>query len=96
MIHSAMKSSLVSGSDLSRRLVFDGRAAGNVFVFLLAGHDTTSHSLAIILTLLALYPGGQGKSVQQIRELQQDEKDFASEWFQTDELCSLKIFVPDI
>ena len=32
---------------------------GNMFAFLMAGHETTAHSLAFALPLLALYPDEQ-------------------------------------
>ncbi|KAK0184547.1 cytochrome P450 [Armillaria mellea] len=32
---------------------------GNIFIFLVAGHETTGHTLALTLTLLALYPDQQ-------------------------------------
>lgn len=32
---------------------------GNLFIFLLAGHETTAHSLAFLFTILALYPEHQ-------------------------------------
>lgn len=39
---------------------------GNIYVFLLAGHDTTAHTLAFALTLLAIYPEIQRKAVDHI------------------------------
>lgn len=32
---------------------------GNMFIVILAGHETTAHTLAFALTLLALYPEQQ-------------------------------------
>ncbi|CUA72779.1 hypothetical protein RSOLAG22IIIB_05039 [Rhizoctonia solani] len=49
---------------------------GNMFLFLFAGHETTAHSVAFTLGLLALYPEEQRKVVEQIQELQQDNHDF--------------------
>lgn len=49
---------------------------GNVFLFLFAGHETTAHSLAFALGLLAIYPNEQRKLVQQIQDLQLADKDF--------------------
>ena len=46
------------------------RRLGNILIFLLAGHDTTAHALAMLLGLLALYPEEQVKLVQQIQTLQ--------------------------
>lgn len=39
---------------------------GNIYVFLLAGHDTTAHTLAFSLMLLAIYPEIQEKALQEI------------------------------
>ncbi|ELU42400.1 cytochrome P450 [Rhizoctonia solani AG-1 IA] len=38
----------------------------------LIGHETTAHTLAIILALLALYPQAQDKIVKQVRELEHE------------------------
>lgn len=37
---------------------------------MIAGHETTGHTLAIVLGLLALYPEEQDQVVKQIKELQ--------------------------
>lgn len=42
-----------------RRTRADFDAVGNMYIFLLAGHETTAHTLAFIFTLLALYPEHQ-------------------------------------
>ncbi|KAK9894986.1 cytochrome P450 [Cystobasidium minutum MCA 4210] len=42
--------------------------AGNLFIFLIAGHETTAHTLAFALGLLAIYPDEQEKLYQQIIE----------------------------
>lgn len=47
-----------------------------MFLFLFAGHETTAHSVAFTLGLLALYPEEQRKVVDQIQELQQEKHDF--------------------
>jgi cytochrome P450 len=51
---------------------------GNAFIFLIAGHDTTAHSLALALALLALYPEEQAKLVREIQEVRPDGGDFVS------------------
>ncbi|KAG8729773.1 hypothetical protein FRC11_008043, partial [Ceratobasidium sp. 423] len=50
---------------------------GNVFIFLLGGHETSAHTFAIILSLLALYPEVQDKLVKQIQKLEQEHGDLA-------------------
>ncbi|KAG8682517.1 hypothetical protein FRC11_014771 [Ceratobasidium sp. 423] len=49
---------------------------GNVFLFLFAGHETTAHSIAFTLGLLAIYPEEQRKVVEQIQELQKGSHEF--------------------
>lgn len=49
---------------------------GNAFVFLLAGHETTSNSSAVVLGLLALYPDVQAKLAKEIRAAQSSDRDF--------------------
>ncbi|KDN42030.1 hypothetical protein RSAG8_07075, partial [Rhizoctonia solani AG-8 WAC10335] len=49
---------------------------GNMFLFLFAGHETTAHSTAFTLGLLAIYPEEQRKVVEQIQELQQEGHEF--------------------
>ncbi|TFK73973.1 cytochrome P450 [Pluteus cervinus] len=46
--------------DLSQRLT-DDELLGNIFIFLVAGHETTSHTLCFAFALLALYPEEQDK-----------------------------------
>ncbi|KAI9436149.1 cytochrome P450 [Lactarius psammicola] len=40
---------------------------GNTFIFLLAGHETTAHTLCFTFALLALYPDEQERLYQQIK-----------------------------
>ncbi|KAJ3575472.1 hypothetical protein NP233_g1074 [Leucocoprinus birnbaumii] len=42
---------------------------GNIFIFLLAGHETTAHTLCFTFALLALYPDKQEKLYQQIKSI---------------------------
>ncbi|KAG8805953.1 hypothetical protein FRC17_005254 [Serendipita sp. 399] len=52
----------------------DSELVGNVFIFLFAGHETTAHSLAFTLALLAAHPAIQEKLYQSIRDLVPEEK----------------------
>jgi cytochrome P450 len=45
---------------------------GNMFIFLLAGHETTAHSLCFTFALLALYPDEQERLYQQIKDIMAD------------------------
>lgn len=42
---------------------------GNIYVFLLAGHDTTAHTLAFALEILAIYPEIQQKAFEHIEQV---------------------------
>ncbi|PPQ76825.1 hypothetical protein CVT24_010969 [Panaeolus cyanescens] len=50
----------------------DDELFGNIFVFLVAGYETTSHALAFTLGLLALYPDEQEKLFQHIKSVLPD------------------------
>ncbi|KAF8607079.1 cytochrome P450 [Ceratobasidium sp. AG-I] len=65
-------SQLVEARDSNEMLTEDELVA-NVLLFMIAGHETTGHTLAIMLGLLALYPEEQGRVVDQIKELHDDE-----------------------
>jgi len=42
---------------------------GNILSYIIAGHETTSHTLCYMYTLLALYPGEQEKLYEHINEI---------------------------
>lgn len=56
------------GVNSSMRLS-DDEIKGNIFIFHLAGHDTTANTLAYTFTLLALYPEFQEWLAEEIREV---------------------------
>lgn len=45
---------------------------GNVFIFMIAGHETTAHTLGVILALLALYPKVQDNLAKQLQEVEHE------------------------
>jgi len=45
---------------------------GNTFIFLIAGHETTAHTLCFTFALLALYPDEQERLYQQIKGIMAD------------------------
>ncbi|KXN85347.1 Cytochrome P450 3A24, partial [Leucoagaricus sp. SymC.cos] len=47
---------------------------GNIFIFLVAGHETTAHTLSFSFALLALYPEIQEKMLKHIKEVIPDER----------------------
>lgn len=53
----------------------DREVIGNIYVFLLAGHDTTAHTLAFTLGLLALYPDIQQTTYESILEVLPSQSD---------------------
>jgi len=59
----------ISGGDVK---LSTSELLGNVFIFQLAGHETTAHTLAFTFGLLALYPNEQEKLFQQIKEVLAD------------------------
>lgn len=56
---------------------------GNVFLFLLAGHETTAHTMAIALGLLALYPEVQNKLAEQIKQVESEHESPVGNQFAT-------------
>ncbi|KAF8524179.1 cytochrome P450 [Gautieria morchelliformis] len=59
--------------DPGKRLT-DEELVSNMFIFLVAGHETTAHTLAFILGHLALYPDVQAKVFEEVRTLWPDEQ----------------------
>ncbi|KZV97741.1 cytochrome P450 [Exidia glandulosa HHB12029] len=59
-------SGLLEAADDSKDQLTDEELIGNVFVFLIAGHETTAHTLAFTFGLLALYQDEQEKLYQHI------------------------------
>lgn len=49
---------------------------GNIFIFMIAGHETTAHTLGFIMSLLSLYPDVQDKLVQHIAEVRPKDRDY--------------------
>ncbi|OBZ67576.1 hypothetical protein A0H81_12405 [Grifola frondosa] len=47
----------------------DSELIGNIFIFLIAGHETTAHTLAFTFALLALYPDEQEILYQHIKSV---------------------------
>ncbi|KAF5351015.1 hypothetical protein D9756_008377 [Leucocoprinus leucothites] len=81
MIEDRMKSEKVERDDLLSSLLDasnDGEGLstdeliGNIFIFLIAGHETTAHTLCFTLALLALYPAEQEKLYEHIKSVLPD------------------------
>ncbi|KAJ8701241.1 hypothetical protein PTI98_000051 [Pleurotus ostreatus] len=52
-----------------RRKLTDDEMLSDIFMFLLAGHETSAHSLCFTLILLALYPEAQQKVCEEVNRL---------------------------
>ncbi|EPQ50621.1 cytochrome P450 [Gloeophyllum trabeum ATCC 11539] len=63
-----------SGSANEKNKLDDQELIGNVFTFLFAGHETTSHSLSAILAMLALHPEEQDILFAHIIEVLGDDR----------------------
>ncbi|GJE92931.1 cytochrome P450 [Phanerochaete sordida] len=58
-----------SEDDEGQPKLADSELLGNIFIFLLAGHETTAHTLCFTFGLLALYPEQQEKLYQHIKSV---------------------------
>ncbi|KAL0569720.1 hypothetical protein V5O48_012235 [Marasmius crinis-equi] len=58
----------VEGDDIgsSNRGLTDEELMSNLFILLLAGHETTAHTLSLALSLLALYPDAQRRVYDEV------------------------------
>ncbi|KAH7923074.1 cytochrome P450 [Leucogyrophana mollusca] len=59
----------LSGGDVK---LSDSELVGNIFIFLVAGHETTAHSLCFAFAMLALYPDEQEALYQHIQSVLPD------------------------
>ncbi|KAF5322275.1 hypothetical protein D9619_001909 [Psilocybe cf. subviscida] len=67
--HDLFSSLLEANHDaLGNGVLTESELIGNIYIFLLAGHETTAHTLCFTFALLALYPDEQEKLYQHIRE----------------------------
>ncbi|THH29773.1 hypothetical protein EUX98_g4419 [Antrodiella citrinella] len=53
----------------------DSELLGNIFIFLIAGHETTAHTLCFALGLLALYPDEQERVYQEVLKAIPENRD---------------------
>ncbi|PPQ67222.1 hypothetical protein CVT26_007295 [Gymnopilus dilepis] len=63
-----------NNDDLESVRLADSELIGNIFIFLVAGHETTAHTLCFTFALLALYPDEQEKLFQQIKSLLPEDR----------------------
>jgi cytochrome P450 len=64
-------SSLLEANDhtLDITTLTESELIGNIYIFLVAGHETTAHTLCFTFALLALYPDEQEKLFEHIRSV---------------------------
>ncbi|EDR04916.1 uncharacterized protein LACBIDRAFT_303796 [Laccaria bicolor S238N-H82] len=73
--HSDLFSNLLASSfshEFGATALTEAEIIGNIFVFLLAGHETTAHTLCFTFALLALYPDEQEVLFQHIKSVLSD------------------------
>ena len=63
--HNDLFSLLLKGDENEKASMTEQEVMGNMYIFLLAGHGTTAHTLAFTFTLLALYPQHQERIYQE-------------------------------
>jgi len=60
--------------DLDADRLTESELIGNIFIFLLAGHETTAHTLCFAFALLAFHPEEQEKLFEQIKSLLPEDR----------------------
>ena len=60
------------GAGTKSEVMDEDELIGNMFIFLIAGHETSAHTLAFALGLLALYSDEQEALYQEIQEVEPD------------------------
>jgi len=55
--------------DLDTETLTENEIIGNIYIFLVAGHETTAHTLGFSFALLALYPDEQAKLFEHIKSV---------------------------
>ncbi|PFH49572.1 hypothetical protein AMATHDRAFT_194702 [Amanita thiersii Skay4041] len=71
LLRNLVQANMAEEAGSNRRLT-DDELTSNTFVFLLAGHETTAHSLCFALILLAIHPQIQAKIYEEVCQLWPD------------------------
>ncbi|KAL0572021.1 hypothetical protein V5O48_009942 [Marasmius crinis-equi] len=58
-----------NSEEVGSKRLNDGQLLSNAFVFLVAGHETTAHSLSFMLAFMAIYPDVQRKVREEVLSL---------------------------
>lgn len=67
-------SSLLDANEGDVSYLSESELMGNIFIFFLAGHETTAHTLAYAFTMLALYPDEQEKLYRHVNSIIPDNQ----------------------
>ncbi|EGO03674.1 hypothetical protein SERLA73DRAFT_101917 [Serpula lacrymans var. lacrymans S7.3] len=67
LLHNLVEANMSPEGD--SKCLSDSEVLSNTFVFLLAGHETSAHTLSFAISLLALYPEAQGKIYEEVRKI---------------------------
>ncbi|KAJ7174978.1 cytochrome P450 [Mycena crocata] len=69
LLKNLVASNVDDDEKLGTKRLTDGELLSNTFVFLAAGHETTSHTLSFMVGLLALYPDVQRRVYEEVQSL---------------------------
>ncbi|KAL9714733.1 hypothetical protein Ac2012v2_001392 [Leucoagaricus gongylophorus] len=72
--HDLLSSLIQANKETELTALTDEELMGNLFIFLVAGHETTGNTLSFTFALLALYPDIQEKLFNHIKEIIPDER----------------------
>ncbi|KAJ7774471.1 cytochrome P450 [Mycena maculata] len=61
LLRNLVEANMTQADDVHHKKLTDEELLSNIFTFLLAGHETSAHSLSFAVALLALYPDAQQK-----------------------------------
>ncbi|KAF9010195.1 cytochrome P450 [Cyathus striatus] len=69
LLRNLVEANMTQEGDVNGRRLTDDELLSDIFVFLLAGHETTAHTLCFVIILLALYPDIQEKVFEEALRL---------------------------
>ncbi|KAJ7461743.1 cytochrome P450 [Mycena galericulata] len=72
LLRNLVEANMTQADDAHHKKLTDGELLSNIFVFLLAGHETSAHSLSFAVALLALYSDVQQKIYEETLQVWPD------------------------
>ncbi|KAJ7668045.1 cytochrome P450 [Mycena rosella] len=72
LLRSLVEANMTEANDVHHKRLTDEELLSDVFTFLLAGHETSAHSLSFAMALLALYPAVQQKIYEETLKIWPD------------------------